>query len=247
MKKQLKIINKLFLIIKEIFYGIKSLLFKNKDIISGEEIVEYTKNKIINDENFEKLLKIKKFRKLNNIYYVWDYNDYFKKLIFNYKYKRKKKISKLIAELIYKEFYYVLEKEKIDIVISVPINKKRKSERGFNQVDEILKTFNFGTQERYPKLKIKYVEIERIKNTKKMHKILDEELRKENVKGSFTINKKIDLANKNILLVDDIITTGATLKEIKNSILQNIKLKNTNIVVFCLAAAREIKENKGEI
>ena len=80
-----------------------------------------------------------------------------------------------------------------------------------------------------------------------MHKILDEELRKENVKGSFTINKKIDLANKNILLVDDIITTGATLKEIKNSILQNIKLKNTNIVVFCLAAAREIKENKGEI
>ena len=236
MKKQLKIINKLFLIIKEIFYGIKSLLFKNKDIISGEEIVEYTKNKIINDENFEKLLEIKKFRKLNNIYYVWDYNEYFKKLIFNYKYKRKKKISKLIAELIYKEFYYVLEKEKIDIVISVPINKKRKSERGFNQVDEILKT-----------LKIKYVEIERIKNTKKMHKILDEELRKENVKGSFTINKKIDLANKNILLVDDIITTGATLKEIKNSILQNIKLKNTNIVVFCLAAAREIKENKGEV
>lgn len=236
MKKQLKIINKLFLIIKEIFYGIKSLLFKNKDIISGEEIVEYTKNKIINDENFEKLLKIKKFRKLNNIYYVWDYNDYFKKLIFNYKYKRKKKISKLIAELIYKEFYYVLEKEKIDIVISVPINKKRKSERGFNQVDEILKA-----------LKIKYVEIKRIKNTKKMHKILDEELRKENVKGSFTINKKIDLANKNILLVDDIITTGATLKEIKNSILQNIKLKNTNIVVFCLAAAREIKENKGEV
>ena len=56
MKKQLKIINKLFLIIKEIFYGIKSLLFKNKDIISGEEIVEYTKNKIVNDENFEKLL-----------------------------------------------------------------------------------------------------------------------------------------------------------------------------------------------
>ena len=236
MKKQLKIINKLFLIIKEIFYGIKSLLFKNKDIISGEEIVEYTKNKIVNDKNFEKLLEIKKFRKLNNIYYVWDYNDYFKKLIFNYKYKRKIKIAKLIAELIQREFYYILEKEKIDIVISVPINKKRKSERGFNQVDEILKA-----------LKIKYIEIERIKNTKKMHKILDEKQREENVKGSFAINKKIDLANKNILLVDDIITTGATLKEIKNSILQNIKLKNTNIVVFCLAAAREIKENKGEI
>lgn len=236
MKKQLKIINKIFLLIIEIFFGIKSLLFKNKDIISGEEIVEYTKNKIINDETEKKLLEIKKFRKLNNIYYVWDYNEYFKKLIFNYKYKRKKKISKLIAELIYKEFYYVLEKEKIDIVISVPINKKRKSERGFNQVDEILKALN-----------INYIEIERIKNTEKMHKILDEKQRQENIKGSFKINRNVDLKNKNILLVDDIITTGATLKEIKNSILINLKSKDINISVFCLAAAQVIKKNKGEI
>lgn len=236
MKKQLKIINKIFSVVREIFFGIKSLLFKNKDIISGEEIVEYTKNKIINDETEKNLLEIKKFRKLNNIYYVWDYNEYFKKLIFNYKYKRKKKISKLIAELIYKEFYYVLEKEKIDIVISVPINKKRKSERGFNQVDEILKALN-----------INYIEIERIKNTEKMHKILDEKQRKENIKGSFKINKNVDLKNKNILLVDDIITTGATLKEIKNSILINLKSKDINISVFCLAAAQVIKKNKGEV
>ncbi len=236
MKKRLQIINKIFSVVKEIFFGIKSLLFKNKDIISGEEIVEYTKNKIINDETEKKLLEIKKFRKLNNIYYVWDYNEYFKKLIFNYKYKRKKKISKLIAELIYKEFYYVLEKEKIDIVISVPINKKRKNERGFNQVDEILKALN-----------INYIEIERIKNTEKMHKILDEKQRQENIKGSFKINKNVDLKNKNILLVDDIITTGATLKEIKNSILINLKSKDINISVFCLAAAQVIKKNKGEI
>lgn len=236
MKKRLQIINKIFSVVREIFFGIKSLLFKNKDIISGEEIVEYTKNKIINDETEKKLLEIKKFRKLNNIYYVWDYNKYFKKLIFNYKYKRKKKISKLIAELIYKEFYYVLEKEKIDIVISVPINKKRKNERGFNQVDEILKALN-----------INYIEIERIKNTEKMHKILDEKQRQENIKGSFKINKNVDLKNKNILLVDDIITTGATLKEIKNSILINLKSKDINISVFCLAAAQVIKKNKGEI
>ena len=236
MKKRLQIINKIFLLIIEIFFGIKSLLFKNIDIISGEEIVEYTKNKIINDETEKKLLEIKKFRKLNNIYYVWDYNEYFKKLIFNYKYKQKKKISKLIAELIYKEFYYVLEKEKIDIVISVPINKKRKNERGFNQVDEMLKALN-----------INYIEIERIKNTEKMHKILDEKQRQENIKGSFKINRNVDLKNKNILLVDDIITTGATLKEIKNSILINLKSKDINISVFCLAAAQVIKKNKGEV
>jgi comf operon protein 3 len=107
------------------------------------------------------------------------------------------------------------------------------------------------------------VEIKRIKNTEKMHKLLNEKLREENIRGSFRIESDFDFKNKKILLVDDIITTGATLKEIKNSILNDIdrKLfinsknhkiagegnKKMEITVFCLAAAREIKINKGEV
>ena len=61
------------------------------------------------------------------------------------------------------------------------------------------------------------------------------------------------MSNKKILILDDIVTTGATLREIKNSILRqfdNRNKKNGNnikIIVFCLAAAREIKVNRGEI
>ena len=80
-----------------------------------------------------------------------------------------------------------------------------------------------------------------------MHKLLDEKLREKNIKGSFYINKKIDLKNKKILLVDDIITTGSTLREIKNSILNSSNNQKTEIIVFCLAAAKEIKISKGEI
>ena len=235
--------------VDKIISTFRGVLFKNRDIISGRELVG---EGIVSAETESRLENLKKLRKLNNIYYIWDYNEEFKKLIFSYKYNRKKSLAKLIARLIEQEFKFIIQKEKIDFIVSVPINKKRKNERGYNQVDEILKQLN-----------VNYVEIKRIKNTEKMHKLLNEKLREENIRGSFRIESDFDFKNKKILLVDDIITTGATLKEIKNSILNDIdrKLfinsknhkiagegnKKTEITVFCLAAAREIKINKGEV
>ena len=235
--------------VDKIISTFRGVLFKNRDIISGRELVG---EGIVSEETESRLENLKKLRKLNNIYYIWDYNEEFKKLIFSYKYNRKKSLAKLIARLIEQEFKFIIQKEKIDFIVSVPINKKRENERGYNQVDEILKQLN-----------VNYVEIKRIKNTEKMHKLLNEKLREENIRGSFRIESDFDFRNKKILLVDDIITTGATLKEIKNSILNDIdrKLfinsknhkiagegnKKTEITVFCLAAAREIKINKGEV
>lgn len=235
--------------VDKIISTFRGVLFKNRDIISGRELVG---EGIVSEETESRLENLKKLRKLNNIYYIWDYNEEFKKLIFSYKYNRKKSLAKLIARLIEQEFKFIIQKEKIDFIVSVPINKKRENERGYNQVDEILKQLN-----------VNYVEIKRIKNTEKMHKLLNEKLREENIRGSFRIESDFDFKNKKILLVDDIITTGATLKEIKNSILNDIDRrlfinsknhkiagegsKKTEITVFCLAAAREIKINKGEV
>ena len=235
--------------VDKIISTFRGVLFKNRDIISGRELVG---EGIVSAETESRLENLKKLRKLNNIYYIWDYNEEFKKLIFSYKYNRKKSLAKLIAKLIEEEFKFIIQKEKIDFIVSVPINKKRENERGYNQVDEILKQLN-----------VNYVEIKRIKNTEKMHKLLNEKLREENIRGSFRIESDFDFKNKKILLVDDIITTGATLKEIKSSILNDIDRKHfinsknhkiagegnkkTEITVFCLAAAREIKINKGEV
>ena len=194
---------------------LKRIIFKQTDILTGEELVEYNN---ISNETKAIFIKCKNLRKLNNIYYIWDYNENFKKLIYKYKFNRKINLSADIAELVKEEIKFIIKKEQIDLVVTVPVNKKRLNERGFNQVDEILK-----------RLEINYVELVRVKNTKKMHRILDQEKRNENVKNSFFNKKRIDFSNKTILLFDDIITTGATLKALKKEIEKVISI----IRIFC--------------
>ena len=74
-KIQLKIIDRL----KSEIFKFKGIFFRNRDIISGEELVEC---KIVSKETKKILKNLKKLRKLNNIYYLWDYDDKFKKLIY---------------------------------------------------------------------------------------------------------------------------------------------------------------------
>ena len=173
-------------------------------------------------------------KQINNIYYFWNYDKDFKFLISTMKFKNKMGLALEISELIKEGVSFVLEKENIDYIIPVPISKERKAERGFNQVEVILE-----------ELKLRYTKIKRIKNTKKMFQILNEEKRDQNIKNSFFVTADVDLNNKNILLFDDIITTGSTLREIKKEIQKSYNVKK--VIVLTLAAAREIKVNKGKI
>ena len=173
-------------------------------------------------------------KQINNIYYFWNYDKDFKFLISTMKFKNKMGLAREISELIKEGVSFVLEKEEIDYIIPVPISKERQTERGFNQVEVILE-----------ELKLQYTKIKRIKNTKKMFQILNEEKRDQNIKNSFFVTSDTDLNNKNILLFDDIITTGSTLREIKKEIQKSYNIKK--VIVLTLAAAREIKVNKGKI
>ncbi|MFA6514564.1 MAG: ComF family protein [Patescibacteria group bacterium] len=91
------------------------------------------------------------------------------------------------------------------IVVPIPLAKKREKQRGFNQAEIIAHDFanNFGYQLN--------CDLEKIKNTEAQSK-LEEKKRVDNISGAFKW-KGENLSGQNIILFDDVITTGATINE----------------------------------
>lgn len=171
------------------------------------------------------------------IYTIYDYKDpIIKKSVWALKYKNKKGIAKIFAEILYPK---ILE-ELVDlktfknfnniVLIPIPLSKKRERERGYNQtmlialeLIKIDKNINFTLGKNI---------LFKNKETKHQALIKNRRERIRNLIGSFTV-KNVDLIeNKNIILLDDVVTTGATLKEAKKELK---KAKAKNIIAFTFA------------
>lgn len=92
------------------------------------------------------------------------------------------------------------------LIVPVPLHKIRQNWRGFNQSAELGKLLSKKTGLKYSDCLI------RLRNTRKQVG-LPSHLRHQNIKGAFTINPKLLPLNSNVILVDDVWTTGSTLKE----------------------------------
>lgn len=134
-----------------------------------------------------------------------------------------KKLSQILIDFI-KEFQIPLNL--IDFVVPVPLHPKKLREREFNQSEilakELSKEFNLRL----------FSNLIRIKDTKPQV-ILSEEKRFENVRNAFRVREKTEFRGENILLIDDVSTTGATLSEV-SFVLKEAGAKN----IFCLTLAR---------
>ncbi len=135
-----------------------------------------------------------------------EYTDLSKKFIFKLKYNDKTYLSKIIANIMKEKL--CVENIKVDYILCVPIHKKRLKERGFNQSQKI--SFYLSKYLDIPFLDI----LKRIKKTKKLYKLNKNE-RQNELNNVFKIDDKNNLLkNKDVLVVDDIFTTGSTVNEI---------------------------------
>ena len=105
--------------------------------------------------------------------------------------------------------------EKYDIIVVVPISKKRKKERGYNQSELMLKELS-----NILNVKVYNNVLYKIKNTIPQSS-LNKKQREENAKGVYKAINCNKIKNKKILLFDDIYTTGSTINECARILVQN--------------------------
>lgn len=131
------------------------------------------------------------------------YKNLVRKGLIAFKFRAKETSAKTFAEYCVKTVKKEYDINEINYVTSVPLSLSEKSKRGYNQSELIAKYIATGIKKEY---------IELLKKTKniKAQSTLNQNERWDNIKNAFTARIKV---SGNILLVDDIITTGATLDE----------------------------------
>ncbi len=162
------------------------------------------------------------------------YDDFMADMIAKYKYHNNPYMFKTFAYMLTEKFKTL--NIEVDCVIPVPITKKRKRERGFNQSALIAK--EFSNQNNFA-----YFDDVLIKTKESLHQAdLGYIERQKNILGSFKVENKKKIEGKSILIVDDVLTTGATTGACAEALK---KAKAKKVYVLTIASTNRFKqENK---
>ena len=129
-----------------------------------------------------------------------------KKAIHRYKYDFVKELANPLGQLMIKKLNQ--QNIKDSILIPIPLHLKRLRWRGFNQADLLAQ--HIGKELNIPVINNLLI---RTKHTLPQAKIENAQERQQNIKQAFALNSRTLFSGRSFILIDDISTTGATLKE----------------------------------
>ena len=156
---------------------------------------------------------------------VWFYENEVRGSILRYKFRNARSYASAYSRMVAMRVSQDLP-ERIDLVTWVPLGPKGLAKRGYDQVELLA----------YPAAEELEIPIQRllkkVREDKVQSRLKTREERRANVLGTYALLNRDWIEGRNILLLDDIITTGATLSECAR-LLQEAGAKN----VYCAAVA----------
>lgn len=181
--------------------------------------------------------RLYKFKKIchPNEQFIWgaatNYGPPIQEALHLLKFQFVSRVANPLANILIKYFQNLLIYHQINIkkfiVMPMPLSPKRFKNRGFNQSELIAKIFA-----NYFKLNLINNVLIRIKHSKPQSEIKNFEERKLNVLNCFALKNKEVVKNKNIILIDDVITSGSTAREAVKTLKEG---ETRKIIVLAIA------------
>jgi ComF family protein len=127
-------------------------------------------------------------------------------ILHNLKYRGKAELGVLLGEMLGSKILLGGIAPAFDVIIPVPLHRKRERIRGYNQSQRIAE--GLSAKINVPVINGLLVKLKATSSQTKKGRFN----RYENLKAAFSIKDATQLAGKHVLLVDDVVTTGATLE-----------------------------------
>ena len=151
-----------------------------------------------------------------------------------FKFHDKPRLCRPLGELMREQAELELECGRYDCLVPVPLHRVRRRERGFNQSEllarEILPAFPNAALDR---------SLARLRPTYVQSRLQTEKERRDSVRGAFGLIDGAMLKGKAVLLIDDVVTTGATIQECAT-----VLKKSGASIVDVLAAALAVPDSE---
>ncbi len=135
---------------------------------------------------------------------VWEHGPLVSNAIYQFKYHNRRIYSRFFAKEMVQSNYSIIRRWNIDLIVPIPVSKKRKRQRGYNQTELLAKEIS-----RMLDIPYSAKSLVRVKDTAPQKK-LNVRQRKYNLLNAFEWRGE-PLSGENILLIDDIYTTGNTI------------------------------------
>lgn len=162
------------------------------------------------------------------IFPLYDYrHPGVKKVLWLFKYSGKSRLAgplgEALCEVLFEELAdrALLENFREPLLIPVPLSPARFRERGYNQAERLARAIAVTCAARGgPALAVASDVLQKPRDTEHQARLRDRRKRLENLRGTFAVSDPLRVRGRNVILVDDILTTGATLSEAR-TVLRN--------------------------